>query len=159
MSLPNDLVPLPTMPYDERPSELPLDIQECRTALWRCRGNISNAAELLKTSSNRLRNFVKKSPYLSEEAKESQERLVDIAEDVVYDALTDKEDTARQDTMARFVLSGLGKARGHGAGNTGLTLNLPKGPMTISWGDGSQITGNDNSPASSGPVIEGSVNK
>lgn len=147
------------MPYSERPSELPLDIQECRTALWRCRGNITKASELLKIPSNRLRNFVKKSPFLSEEQKEAQERLMDKAEDILYEALEDEDDPGRRDTMARFVASNLGRHRGFGTGNTGITLNLPKGPMTISWGDGSQITGNDNTPDNSGKIIEGSVNK
>lgn len=159
MSLPNDLIPLPTMPYSERPSELPLDIQECRTAIWQCSGNISRAAALLKVPSNRLRNFVKKSPFLSEEAKESQERLVDKAEDVIEEALDDADDPGRRDTMARFVASNLGRHRGYGTGTPGVSLNLPKGPMTITWGDGSIVTGNDNAQEDAGKVIEGSVNR
>lgn len=153
--LPPDLIPLPTMPYDERPVELPLDVEECRTALWRNRGNISLAAATLKISSSRLRTFVAKSPYLTTEQKEAGERLVDLAEDVAYEALTD-DDPSRRDTMARFVMTGLGKNRGHGSGNNGVSINLPKGPIQISWGDGTQITGNDNEPAK---TIEGSVNK
>lgn len=152
MSLPADLRPLPTMPYDQRPAELPLDIEECRTALWKCRGNITKAAELLKTTSSRLRIFIAKSPYLSSEQKEANEQLVDIAEDVVYDALTDGEDPGRRDTMARFVLTGLGKNRGHGSGGGGVSINLPKGPIQISWGDGSSIV--DQSK-----TIEGEVNR
>ena len=150
--IPNDLVPLPTMPYNERPVELPLDIEECRTAIWRARGNITKAAEILKVSSSRLRSFVAKSAYLSAEVKESLEHLVDLAQDIMYDALTDTADTGRQDTMARFVATGLGKNRGFGTGGQGVQINLPKGPLQISWGDGSSISGNDN-------VIEGSVNR
>lgn len=150
--IPNDLIPLPTMPYDTRPSELPLDIEECRTALWRTRGNISQAADLLKIPSGRLRKFINNSPYLSAEAKEALERLVDIAQDVIYDALTDVSDHARQDTMARFVAVGLGKNRGFGSATQGVTINAPRGPINISWGDGSSIS--DNSKE-----IEGSVNK
>lgn len=157
--IPRDLVPLPTMPYDERPVELPLDIQECRTALWRCRGNISVAAELLKVSSSRLRNFVAKSPFLSAEAKESQERLLDISEDIIYDALTDTTDKGRQDTMARYVTTNLGGSRGYGSAKAGVTINAPKGTINISWGDGSNIVGGDNDDKSGDNIIEGSVNR
>jgi hypothetical protein len=144
------------MPYDERPVELPLDIEECRTALWMSSGNVTKAAALLKVPSLRLRNFIKKSPYLTEESKEALDRLVDKAEVVIEEALEDADDPNRRDTMARFVASNLGRHRGYGTGTTGVTLNLPKGPMVISWGDGSSITTNDNSSSN---TIEGSVNK
>jgi hypothetical protein len=55
MTEPTDLMPLPTMPYDERPMSLPLDVEECRTALWRVRGNVTEAAKLIKVHPNRLR--------------------------------------------------------------------------------------------------------
>ena len=66
-SVPSDLVTLPTMTYSEMPPELPLDIEECRTAICMAAGNITEAAKLLKITSIRLRAFVKKSPYLSAE--------------------------------------------------------------------------------------------
>lgn len=143
MNIPVDLVPLPTMPYDERPDALPLDVEECRTALWMTAGNISKAAEILKTTSLRLRNFVKASKRLTDEQKEMQEVLLDKAESVAAEALED-EDATRRDTMARFVMTNLGKDRGYGQGNGkgGVNLNLPgKGNFTISWDDGTSIAG------------------
>lgn len=136
--LPDDLIALPTMPYNERPPALPLDVEECRTALWLCRGNVTKAAGLLKTSSKRLRAFVVASPYLSAEMKEATEQMLDKAEDVIYEALTDEVDAGRRDTMARFVATNLGASRGYGTQkNGGINLNLPnKGTMQISWGDG-----------------------
>lgn len=140
---PNDLIPLPTMPWAERPEALPLEVEEVRTAIWKARGNVTVAAELMKVPSRRLRTFINASAYLSMEQKESLEQLKDIAEDVVYDALTDDEDKQRQDTMARFVLTGPGKDRGWGTGS-GPGINIKaKGNIIISWGDGSQITGTD----------------
>lgn len=141
---PQDLVPLPTQPWDERPEDIPLDIEEVRTALWRHRGNISDAARVLKVKSGRLRNFVKKSPYLSREQEEAREMLADLAESVAYEALTD-EDPARKDSMARFVLnSRIGRERGYGTG-AGASVNI-KGPsgsrLVISWEDGSEVSGN-----------------
>lgn len=143
MDIPTDLVPLPTMPYDERPIELPLDVEECRTALWRANGNVSDAAKLLKTTSLRLRNFIKSSKRLTDEQREMQEVLLDKAEQVAAEALDDA-DTGRKDAMARFVMTNLGKDRGYGTpnGKGGVQVNLPtKGRMVIAWDDGEQITG------------------
>ena len=141
--IPSDLVALPTMPYNERPAELPLDVEECRTAIWMASGNISEAAKLLKVSSIRLRNFVKKSPYLSAELQESADRLVDIAEGNVLNALTDELDPSRRDTMSRFVLTSIGKHRGWGSGGTGNVniKNSAGGTIVVQWADGTQLGG------------------
>lgn len=152
--MPENLHPLPTMPYDTRPVELPLDVEECRTAIWQCRGNISLAAQLLKVKPARLRRFVATSPRLMEEVKEAQEQLLDIAEDVAYEALTDDEDAGRRDQMARFVMSNLGKNRGYGTGSGNkVDINLPKGKVKIEWADGSSLSV-DSGSEDSGKVIE-----
>jgi hypothetical protein len=140
-NIPFDLVALPTMPYSERPVELPLDVEEVRTSIWMAAGNISEAAKLLKVTSIRLRAFVKKSPYLTAEMQEAQDRLVDIAESNVYNALTDAEDPSRRDTMSRFVLTNIGKHRGWGtAGSGGVTVkNSAGGTIVVQWADGTAI--------------------
>jgi hypothetical protein len=143
--VPNDLVALPTMPYSERPVELPLDIEECRTAIWMASGNITEAAKLLKITSLRLRTFIKKSPYLTAEMQEAADRLVDIAESNVYDALTDELDPSRRDTMSRFVLTNIGKHRGWGStGQGGVTVkNSAGGTIVVQWADGSTFGSED----------------
>jgi hypothetical protein len=153
--LPQDLTPLPTAPYSERPDSLPLDIEECRTALWMYRGNVSSAAQRLKVTPSRLRSFIKKSPYLTNEMDEARQQLQDIAEDVVYEALTDDEDVGRRDTMARFVLTNLGGERGYGSKPSNMTINNSKGgTIVVGWADGSSFNDND------GPkTIEGVVNE
>lgn len=133
MEIPADLQPLPTTPWDERPTELPLDVEECRTALWLYRGNIGDAAEALKVRSARLRNFVKNSEYLTREMAEAREILKDIAEKNVYDALTDAADSGRRDSMSRFVLSTIGKDRGFGNGSGGINVPQGKGRMVVMW--------------------------
>ena len=139
------LIPLPTMPWDERPAELPLDIEECRTALWQTDGNITRAAVILKVTSTRLRNFVKASAYLTAEAEEFRNRIVDKAEEVVIEALNDPE---RADTMARFVLSSLGKTRGYNQ-NSANKGTISIGDINITWGDGTPLE-----PIDSTKVIE-----
>jgi hypothetical protein len=140
-AVPSDLVALPTMPYSERPLELPLDVEECRTAIWMAAGNISNAAKLLKVTSIRLRNFVKKSPYLAAEMQEAADRIVDIAEANVIEALKDELDPSRRDTMSRFVLTNIGKHRGWGTGGPGnvTVKNSAGGTIVVQWADGTSF--------------------
>jgi len=140
-NIPNDLVALPTMPYNERPLELPLDVEECRTALWMANGNVTEAAKLLKTTSIRLRGFIKKSPYLSAEMQEAADRLVDIAESNVLDALTDDQDPSRRDTMSRFVLTNIGKTKGWGTGGQNVNVkNSAGGTIIVQWADGTTFS-------------------
>jgi hypothetical protein len=146
------------MPYSERPNELPLDVEECRTALWMASGNVTEAAKILKITSIRLRNFVKKSPYLSAEMQEAADRLVDIAESNVKDALTDELDPSRRDTMSRFVLTNIGKGRGWGTGATGGVniKNSAGGTIVVQWADGTSIGGQEQ-PGDDATIIEGRV--
>ena len=154
-NIPSDLVALPTMPYNERPVELPLDVEECRTAIWMAAGNITEAAKLLKITSIRLRNFVKKSPYLSAEMAEAADRLVDIAESNVKEALQDELDPSRRDTMSRFVLSNIGKHRGWGTGSPNVNVkNSVGGTIIVQWADGSQFGNKDDGNTIEGEVVD-----
>lgn len=155
MNYPSNLLPISTSPWDERPEELPLDIEECRTALWISNGNILKAAEQLKVPSRRLRNFVKSSPYLQREIEEAGERIADMAEVVVVAALSDEKDPGRQDSMARFVLAGQhGKKRGYGNNNgTGGSAKVQIGSIVIQW-----ATEDDNAMGDGSKTIEGTVN-
>jgi hypothetical protein len=121
-------------------------------------GNITEAAKVLKVTSIRLRNFVKKSPYLSAEMQEAADRLVDIAESNVLDALTDELDPSRRDTMSRFVLTNIGKHRGWGSGSTGgvTVKNSAGGTIIVQWADGSAF---GSEPQEEVTTIEGEVLK
>jgi len=154
-NIPSDLVALPTMPYNERPVELPLDVEECRTAIWMTAGNITEAAKLLKITSIRLRNFVKKSPYLSAEMAEAADRLVDIAESNVKEALQDELDPSRRDTMSRFVLSNIGKHRGWGTGSPNVNVkNTAGGTIIVQWADGTSFGNKDDQNTIEGEVVD-----
>lgn len=151
-AFPTDLVPLPTQPWDERPAELPLDIEECRTALWLTKGNISDAAVYLKVTPMRLRSFVRSSVRLTNEVEEAKEQLKDRAQDVVREALYD-DDPTRKDQMARFVLNSIGRDRGWGNGAGGVKINTGGGNVVISWADGKSFGESDPEPN----TIEGEV--
>src|SRR5262245_15257527 len=139
-NVPDDLVTLPSQPWEERPLDLPLDVEECRTALWMASGNVTEAARILKTTSQRLRTFIKRSAYLTAEMSEAAERLVDIAESNVKEALTDPNDPSRRDTMSRFVLGNIGRARGWGSGSSGISVkNSAGGTIVVQWADGTSI--------------------
>lgn len=143
------------MPWDVRPDNLALTVEEVRTALWCNEGNITRAAAMLKVDSNRLRRYIANSPRLSAEKEEARNQMVDRAEEVIIEALHDNEDVTRRDSMAKFVAVNLGKDRGYGSkGLGGVTINNAKGgTIQVSWGDGSTITGSDEED-SGGPVIE-----
>lgn len=140
---PLDLVPLPTQPWAVRPSTIPLDREEVRTALWLADGNISEAAMILKVTSLRLRSFIKGSEYLSRELQEFKERLVDKAEQAVVEGLQDPDERY---TMARFVLNSQGKPRGWGTGAAKGDINITAngGSISLSWADGTTLDVNDN---------------
>ena len=133
MDFPDDLVPIPSQPWDERPTELPLDAEEVRTALWVSHGSVADAAKILKVNSARLRAFVKNSEYLRREQEEASEVMADIAEKNVYDALTDSEDPGRRDTMSKWFLERKGRNRGYGNAGGQSQGTGPKGRITISW--------------------------
>jgi len=126
-----DYLPLPTMPYNERPADLPLDAEECRTALHLAEGNVTEAAYILKVAPIRLRAFVSKSAYLQREVKEYSEQLKDLAVKVVRAELSDPD---KRGSMARFVLTNLGGDRGYG-GKSAQVTPAGNNSFTIEWGD------------------------
>lgn len=151
--IPEDLVPIPTQPWDTRPDALPLDTEECRTAIWMHQGNITNAAKHLKINPQRLRNYVKKSPYLSREMDEARETMLDKAEENIWDAL-ESDDDVRRDNMTKFVYNTFGRVRGFGQGSTNVKVDVnASGPISISWDNGQALS----SPENMGDVIEGTL--
>lgn len=147
--MPSDLTVLPTMPYDERPDSMPLDIEECRTALWLNKGNITDAAFQLKVRSSRLRAFVKASPYLQREVEEATERLKDKAMKVIAEGLDDDNEKY---TMARFVAKELGAV-----GQKAVQKELPENSRVVfQWDDGEVFDPNaarDNAVTIDGEVV------
>jgi hypothetical protein len=59
-----EFIPLPFYSWDERPITLPLDADECATAIHLAHGELVHAAELLKVPIVRLNRLVRQSPRL-----------------------------------------------------------------------------------------------
>jgi hypothetical protein len=58
---PAEFVQLPFYPWIERPLTLPLDDDECATAIFIAKGDVSAAADLLKVMPARLKRVIRKS--------------------------------------------------------------------------------------------------
>ena len=132
--LPNDLV----APYESAhhlANEEPLTARDVRSALWLCAGNIRQASERLGVPVARVRAFVRNLPWVGEELDEARERILDRAEEVLFEALF-SGDPRRRDSAARYILtkSQTGRARLHA-----LTDHLQIDPKadrpTIRWAD------------------------
>lgn len=130
--LPNDLV----APYEfahRLANEEPLTARDVRSALWLCAGNIRQASERLGVPSVRVRAFADKSAWVRRELHEARERILDKAEEVLFEALF-SEDPGRRDSAARYILtkSQTGRSRLHA-----LTDHLQLDPNaerpTIRW--------------------------
>jgi hypothetical protein len=112
--LPNDLV----VPYGRPSRKLgdnePLTARDVRSALWLCAGDIRKAAQRLGVSPARLRAFVRNSPWVREELCEARERILDRAEQILYEALF-SDDPKRRDSTAKYILrkSASGRSRLH----------------------------------------------
>ena len=88
-----EFVPLPFYPWTERPSTLPLDQDECATAIH-LGHNLPKAAFLLKVPEFRLRRLVNQSPRLQRVLEESfglaLDRAVAVPIDTLFDPASDQ---------------------------------------------------------------------
>jgi hypothetical protein len=132
--LPNDLV----APYESAhrlANEEPLTARDVRSALWLCAGNVRQAAQRLGVPFARMLAFADKSPWVREELCEARERILDRAEEILYEALF-SDDPKRRDSAARYILtkSNAGRSRLHA-----LTDHLQLDPRTdrptIRWAE------------------------
>ena len=105
--LPEDLAPIPYGADID-------DIEAIRTALYLNFGNVGLAARALGCLPGQLARKVELSSDLKSDRDAARRMIVDQAEAVVVEQLTDTEQTDRRDEAAKFVLTSLGKALGWG---------------------------------------------
>ena len=133
--LPDDLVALPKPTWDSFPDNQPLSGDEVRTLVWLFAGDVGKAARYYKMPAQRLRAFITHSNRIAAELHEARERILDRAEEVLFEALF-SDDPKRRDSTARYILtkSQMGRARLHA-----LTDHLELDPHaerpTIRWAE------------------------
>ena len=132
--LPDDLV----VPYEsirQLADDEPLESRDVRSALWLCAGNMRKAAERLGVPPARVRAFVRNSPWVREELDEARERILDMAEAVLFEALF-SDDPKRRDSTARYILtkSQMGRSRMHALAEH-LQLDPKADQPVIRWVD------------------------
>jgi hypothetical protein len=111
---PDDLVTLPKPTWDAYPDSSPLTADDARTLLWLFAGDVGRAARYYKIPPQRLRAFIRNSPRVAADYNEARERILDMAEAVLFEALF-SDDKRRRDSAARYVLtkSKCGRSRFH----------------------------------------------
>lgn len=109
---------------------MPLDPEVVKSCLWHAKGNIHQAARLLRTSTARLGVFLRHNPALAEERQRAAELILDKAETVLGELLDD--DDRREDT-AKWLLANAGKGRGYGR-------DAPT-PLGFTFGPGTPASG------------------
>jgi hypothetical protein len=132
--LPDDLV----APYESAhrlASEEPLTARDVRSALWLCAGDIRKAAHRLGVPFARLRAFAEKSAWVREELHEARERILDRAEEVLFEALF-SDDPKRRDSAAKYILtkSVFGRSRLH-ALTDHLRVETEAAAVDIRWAE------------------------
>jgi hypothetical protein len=112
--LPDDLVAIPAPTWESYSDLDPLTADDARTLIWRFAGDVSRAARYYKIPPQRLRAFIRNSPRVADEYNEARERILDKAEEVLFEALF-SEDPRRRDSAARYILtkSQMGRSRFH----------------------------------------------
>jgi len=135
LNLPNDLAPLRERPWDVRPNEVRLTIDEVRTALWQASGSIDKAAGMLKVEWTRLNRFIRTTECLHAEWVEIVEQRLDAAERNLWESIHSSE-RERRDGTAQWVLQRAG--REYRPRNSGVP-ELSNGGLRLVWSDGNRV--------------------
>src|SRR5215213_5615437 len=114
---PGSPIPLEYLPEDLAPIPFGADIEDTeaiRTALYLNYGNVGLAARSLGCLPGALARIVEKSADLKSDRDAARRMIVDQAEGVIVEQLTDASSIDRRDDAAKFVLTSLGRALGWG---------------------------------------------
>jgi hypothetical protein len=134
-----EFLPLPFLPWDRRPSHVPIDVEEAATALYLAGGSVDVAAEKLRCEALRLQRAINRSPRLVRLHQE----LVALLNDRVlqeYRRAFDSEDDRRREWAASKVAN-TKQFQGHplapNSQQTGVAVSSPNATrIIISWDDG-----------------------
>jgi hypothetical protein len=140
-----EFVSLPEYHWDERPVTLPLDTEECATAIHLSHGSLPSAAKLLKVSEIRLKRLVKQSPRLQRVLEESFELALDRAVAIPIDTLFDPNADARRLEWASTKLLQSRLAQGHPlspapSSTTASNVTINNREIVFSWREAPSLT-------------------
>ena len=137
---PGTQVPIEYLPPDLAPIPYGADIEDeeaIRTALYYNYGNVGLAAQSLSCAPGQLARVVEQSPALRADRDAARRMIVDQAERVIVEQLTDETSIDRRDEGAKFVLTSLGRALGWGTQATsaaGFSMTDGAGKqLTVKW--------------------------
>lgn len=91
-----EFIPLPFYPWEERPDTVPLELEECETAIHLAQGHLPKAAELLKTALYKLNRMIVRHPRLQHIYTEAAQNLAHRAAGEIIDALDSPNDRRRE---------------------------------------------------------------
>jgi hypothetical protein len=137
----SEFVPLPYYPWDERPSTVPLDHDECATAIHLAHGDAHVAAQLLKVPYIRLNRQLRASPRLARILTESLDQALAAAASLPIQTLFDPNADRRSREWASTKLLQSRLAIGHplspapptAAASASLTVNAQTKTITYRW--------------------------
>ena len=141
-----EFIPLPFYPFTERPATLPLDPDECATAIHIAKGDISAAAALLKVPEFRLNRLVRRTPRLQHVLSEANELTTHRAASEYIRALDDPSDRRREWAASKIMASRAAADHPFAPAPTGsttasnVTINQDNKEITIHWGNAPTTT-------------------
>jgi hypothetical protein len=100
-----EFIPLPFYPFTERPATLPLDPDECATAIHIAQGDIPAAASLLKVPQFRLEREVRRHPDLGRILNEELQIAVSRSRSELLTALDSPNDRRREWAASKILSS------------------------------------------------------
>jgi hypothetical protein len=98
-----EFIPLPFYPFNERPASMPLDPDECATAIHIAKGDIPAAAALLKVPEFKLNRQIRHHPRLVRVRDEALEIVHNRAASEYIQALDSPSDRRREWAAAKIL--------------------------------------------------------
>jgi hypothetical protein len=136
-----EFIPLPFYPWTQRPDTLPLDPDECATAIHIAKGDVPAAAALLKVPEFRLNRLIRRTPGLQHVLSEANELTTHRAASEYIRALDDPSDRRREWAASKIMASCAAQSHPFApapAGSTtasNVTINQDNKEITIHWGN------------------------
>lgn len=101
----SEFAPLPFYPWDSRPETIPLEVEECETAIHLAEGHIPKAAALLKVPQYKLDRQIRRHPRLQRVYEEAARLVGHRSAGEMIDALDSPNDRRREWAATKILAS------------------------------------------------------